>query len=86
LNSSVKELSLDQILTISILRNMPTKTSNKISADNNACLLFLKNKGGRARLSELTFGRDVIQALITKDIAKVKNTGTGYYLELEKQS
>ncbi|BBD63120.1 hypothetical protein NIES2109_59700 (plasmid) [Nostoc sp. HK-01] len=66
---------------------MTTKTSTFKSADNsNACLLFLKNRGGRARLSELTFSQTVIQDLITRDIAKVKNTGTGYYLELEKQS
>ncbi|MFN6564233.1 MAG: hypothetical protein RMY28_031190 [Nostoc sp. ChiSLP01] len=65
---------------------MTTKTSSKKSAPNsNACLLFLKNKGGRARLSELTFSQNVIQDLITLDIAKVKNTGAGYYLELENQ-
>jgi uncharacterized protein YcgL (UPF0745 family) len=64
---------------------MKTKTSTLQSADNkNACLLFLRNRGGRAKLSELTFSRDVIQSLITKDIAKVKNTGNGFYLELEK--
>ncbi|RCJ40073.1 hypothetical protein A6770_38415 [Nostoc minutum NIES-26] len=72
---------------MSNIKNMPTKISTLQSADNsNACLLFLKNRGGRAKLSELTFSRDVIQSLITKDIAKVKNTGTGFYLELEKQS
>jgi hypothetical protein len=65
---------------------MKTKTSSKKSADNNACLLFLKNKGGRAKLSELTFSQTMIQDLITKNIAKVTNTGAGYYLELEKQS
>ncbi|RCJ18478.1 hypothetical protein A6770_41340 [Nostoc minutum NIES-26] len=66
---------------------MKTKKSNRISADNsNACLLFLKNRGGRAKLSELTFSRDIIQSLITKNIAKVTNTGIGYYLELEKKS
>jgi len=65
---------------------MKTKTSTKKSADNsNACLLFLKNKGGKARLSELTFSQTVIQDLITKEIAKVKNTGAGYYLELENK-
>ncbi|MBD2492165.1 hypothetical protein [Aulosira sp. FACHB-615] len=66
---------------------MKTKTSTLKSADNsNACLLFLKNRGGKARLSELlSFSQTVIQDLITKDIAKVKNTGAGYYLELEKQ-
>ncbi|MCC5640996.1 hypothetical protein LC593_35245 [Nostoc sp. CHAB 5844] len=65
---------------------MPTKTSSKKSADNsNACLLFLKNRGGRAKLSQLNFSRGVIQALITQNIAKVRNTGTGYYLELEKK-
>ncbi|MBD2682394.1 MULTISPECIES: hypothetical protein [Nostoc] len=66
---------------------MPTQTSSKQSAPNsNACVLFLKNKGGRARLSELTFSQNVIQDLITKDIAKVKNTGAGFYLELENKS
>ncbi|MBD2471427.1 hypothetical protein [Nostoc sp. FACHB-145] len=65
---------------------MKTKTSTKKSANNsNACLLFLKNRGGRAKLSELSFSQTVIQDLITKNIAKVKNTGAGYYLELEKQ-
>ncbi|MCC5639827.1 hypothetical protein LC593_29175 [Nostoc sp. CHAB 5844] len=66
---------------------MKTKTSSKKSAlDNNACLLFLKNRGGRAKLSELTFSQTLIQDLITKNIAKVTNTGNGYYLELENKS
>ncbi|MBD2451853.1 hypothetical protein H6G76_32985 [Nostoc sp. FACHB-152] len=66
---------------------MKTKTSSKKSAlDNNACLQFLKNRDGRARLSELNFSQTVIQDLITKDIAKVKKTGNGYYLELEQHS
>ncbi|MBU7586199.1 MAG: hypothetical protein KAF91_25595 [Nostoc sp. TH1S01] len=65
---------------------MKTKTSTLKPADNsNACLLFLRNRGGRARLSELSFSQTVIQDLITKDIAKVKNTGNGFYLELEKE-
>ncbi|MBD2479823.1 hypothetical protein H6G79_33180 [Anabaena sp. FACHB-83] len=55
---------------------MKTKTSTLKSADNsNACLQFLKNRGGRARLSELTFSQTVIQDLITKDIAKVNPFG-----------
>lgn len=66
---------------------MPTKPSRKKSAlDNNACLLFLKNRGGRAKLSELNFSQNVIQHLITLDIAKVRNTGNGFYLELESKS
>jgi len=65
---------------------MKTLSSSKKSAlDKNACLLFLQNRGGRAKLSELNFSQTVIQDLITKNIAKVKNTGAGYYLELEKQ-
>ncbi|MFN6569855.1 hypothetical protein [Dendronalium sp. ChiSLP03b] len=64
---------------------MATLSSTKNPVDNkNACLLFLQNRGGRVKLSELTFSQTVIQDLITKDIAKVKNTGNGYYLELEK--
>ncbi|MBD2496760.1 hypothetical protein [Nostoc sp. FACHB-280] len=60
---------------------MKTKTSTKKSADNsNACLLFLKNRGGKARLSELTFSQTVIQDLITKEIAKVNPFGNSKLL------
>jgi hypothetical protein len=60
--------------------------ANKNSGSFQLCLEFLKNKGGRARLSELTCGRDIIQSLINSKLAKVRNTGAGFYLELEKKS
>ncbi|MBD2683581.1 MULTISPECIES: hypothetical protein [Nostoc] len=50
------------------------------------CLRYLQRCGGRAKLSQLNFSRDVIQKLVDSNLAKVANTGAGFYLELEKKS
>ncbi|MEA5567806.1 hypothetical protein [Anabaena sp. UHCC 0399] len=51
--------------------------------DTHACLRFLKNMGGRVKLSRLTFSHYVIPSLVSQNFAEIINTGTGFYLEVE---
>lgn len=48
------------------------------------CLKYLRFCGGRARLYSLNFSQGVIQALVNQGLAQVKNSGTGFYLELSE--
>ncbi|RCJ32455.1 hypothetical protein A6770_18750 [Nostoc minutum NIES-26] len=64
---------------------MPKKLVQEASS-YYPCLHYLQRCGGRAKLSQLNFIRDVIQKLVDTNLAKVRNTGAGFYLELEKKS
>ncbi|MBD2364871.1 hypothetical protein H6G36_27525 [Anabaena minutissima FACHB-250] len=54
--------------------------------DTHACLRFVKNMGGRVKLSRITFSHYVIQSLVSQNLAKIINTGTGFYLEVEAKN
>ena len=65
---------------------MRKKSQIAISSNANRCLTFLKNRGGKARLSELTVGTSILQELVNKGQIKVLNTGMGYCAQLQEKS
>lgn len=48
------------------------------------CLQFLQRSGGRARLSQISFSKDIVQKLLNQGLVKVRRTDIGYYLELSE--
>lgn len=61
---------------------MRKKSQIAISSNANLCLKFLKNRGGKARLSELTVSRSILQDLVNKGQVRVLNTEMGYFVQL----
>lgn len=63
---------------------MPKKTAYSTPTDqSHQCLQYLGRCGGGARLCTLKFSLGVIQALVNQKVVKIKNTGAGFYVELE---
>ncbi|MBD2255135.1 hypothetical protein [Nostoc parmelioides] len=56
-----------------------------IRQDSTAvCLQFLRLSGGKVRLSQISFSKDIVQKLLNQELVKVKKTEVGYYLELKE--
>ncbi|WP_292794128.1 hypothetical protein [Nostoc sp. NMS7] len=64
---------------------MPTKSAHSIPTDQSShqCLQYLRRCGGSARLCSINFSLSVIQTLVNQKLVKIKNTGAGFFVELE---
>lgn len=63
---------------------MPRKFTYPTTADHSSlCLQYLRRCGGSARLSSIKFSLGVIQTLVNQKLVKIKNTGAGFFVELE---
>lgn len=63
---------------------MPRKSTYPTTADqSHQCLQYLRHCGGSARLCTINFSLGVIQTLVNRKLVKIKNTGAGFYVELE---
>ncbi|MBG1262952.1 hypothetical protein [Nostoc commune] len=63
---------------------MPRKSTYPTSTDQSSlCLQYLRRCGGSARLSSIKFSLGVIQTLVNQKLVKIKNTGAGFFVELE---
>ncbi|MCC5662151.1 hypothetical protein LC608_35640 [Nostoc sp. XA010] len=63
---------------------MPKKSTYPTSADQSSlCLQYLGRCGGSARLCHIKFSLNVIQTLVNQRKVKIKNTGAGFFIELE---
>ena len=64
---------------------MPRKSAHSIPTDHSQqCLQYLGRCGGSARLSSIKFSLGVIQTLVNQKLVKIKNTGAGFYVELDE--
>lgn len=64
---------------------MPRKSTHSTSTDHSClCLQSLRRCGGSARLCSINFSLNVIQMLVNQRKVKIKNTGTGFFIELEE--
>ncbi|MGF1938623.1 MAG: hypothetical protein RM347_030405 [Nostoc sp. ChiQUE02] len=63
---------------------MPRKSTHPVPADHSSlCLQYLRRRGGSARLCHINFSLSVIQMLVNQRKVKIKNTGAGFFIELE---
>jgi hypothetical protein len=63
---------------------MSRKSTHPTPADHSSlCLQYLRRCGGSARLCTIKFSIGVIQTLVNQRKVKIKNTGAGFYVELE---
>ncbi|MEJ6486872.1 hypothetical protein N0Y54_37400 [Nostoc punctiforme UO1] len=63
---------------------MPRKSTYPTSTDQSyQCLQYLRRCGGSARLCSINFSLGVIQTLVNQKLVKIKNTGAGFFVELE---
>ncbi|WP_100902280.1 hypothetical protein [Nostoc flagelliforme] len=63
---------------------MPRKSTHLAPADHSSlCLQYLRRCGGSARLCHINFSLSVIQMLVNQRKVKIKNTGAGFFIELE---
>jgi hypothetical protein len=59
--------------------------TKQIRQDSTAvCLQFLQRSGGKVRLSQISFSKDIVQKLLNQGLVKVQRTEIGYYLELKE--
>lgn len=64
---------------------MPRKSTYPTTTDHSQqCLQYLRRCGGSARLCSIKFSLGVIQTLVNQKLVKIKNTGAGFYVELEE--
>ncbi|MBD2248614.1 hypothetical protein [Nostoc sp. FACHB-888] len=64
---------------------MPKKSTHPAPADHSSlCLQYLRRCGGSARLCSINFSLCVIQALVNRKLVKIKNTGAGFFVELDE--
>ncbi|MCW5319233.1 hypothetical protein GTQ43_38290 [Nostoc sp. KVJ3] len=63
---------------------MPNKSTYPATTDqSHQCLQYLRRCGGSARLCSINFSLGVIQTLVNRKLVKIKNTGAGFFVELE---
>ncbi|WP_100903454.1 hypothetical protein [Nostoc flagelliforme] len=63
---------------------MPKKSTHPTPTDNSSlCIQYLRRCGGSARLCHINFSLSVIQTLVNQKLVKIKNTGAGFFIELE---
>ncbi len=63
---------------------MPKKSTHLAPADHSSlCIQYLRRCGGSARLCHINFSLSVIQMLVNQRKVKIKNTGAGFFIELE---
>ncbi|MHC5939287.1 hypothetical protein [Nostoc sp.] len=62
---------------------MPKKANPVPKDHSQLCLQYLRRCGGSARLSSIKFSLGVIQTLVNQKLVKIKNTGAGFFVELE---
>ncbi|MBW4457650.1 MAG: hypothetical protein KME55_36200 [Nostoc indistinguendum CM1-VF10] len=63
---------------------MPRKSTYPTSTDQSSlCLQYLRRCGGSAGLCQIKFSLGVIQSLVNQRKVKIKNTGAGFFIELE---
>ncbi|MEH1854076.1 MAG: hypothetical protein V7L11_20910 [Nostoc sp.] len=63
---------------------MPRKSTYPAPTDQSyQCLQYLRRCGGSARLCSIKFSLGVIQTLVNQKLVKIKNTGAGFFVELE---
>ncbi|BAY41954.1 hypothetical protein NIES2111_63500 (plasmid) [Nostoc sp. NIES-2111] len=59
--------------------------TKQIRQDSTAVYLqFLRLSGGKVRLSQVSFSKDIVQKLLNQQLVRVKRTEAGYYLELKE--
>lgn len=64
---------------------MPRKSTYLTSTDQSSlCLQYLGHCGGSARLCHINFSLSVIQILVNQKKVKIKNTGAGFFVELDE--
>ncbi|PHM08966.1 hypothetical protein CK516_17475 [Nostoc sp. 'Peltigera malacea cyanobiont' DB3992] len=64
---------------------MPRKSTYPTSTDQSSlCLQYLRHCGGNARLCTIKFSLGVIQTLVNQKLVKIKNTGAGFFVELDE--
>lgn len=63
---------------------MPRKSTHTTPTDQSSlCLQYLRRCGGSARLGSINFSLSLIQTLVNQKLVKIKNTGAGFFVELE---
>jgi hypothetical protein len=63
---------------------MPRKSTHPTPTDQSSlCLKYFGRCGGSTRLGTIKFSLGVIQTLVNKKLEKIKNTGAGFFVELE---
>ncbi|MBD2527060.1 hypothetical protein [Nostoc sp. FACHB-133] len=63
---------------------MPRKSTYHTTTDQSSlCLQYLRCCGGSARLGSINFSLSLIQTLVNQKLVKIKNTGAGFFIELE---
>ncbi|WP_334952809.1 hypothetical protein [Nostoc sp.] len=63
---------------------MPRKSTHPTPTDQSSlCLQYLRRCGGSARLGSINFSLSLIQTLVNQKLVKIKNTGAGFFVELE---
>ncbi|WP_100904333.1 hypothetical protein [Nostoc flagelliforme] len=63
---------------------MSRKSTHSAPTDNSSlCIQYLRRCGGSARLCHINFSLSVIQTLVNQKLVKIKNTGAGFFIELE---
>ncbi|WP_100904459.1 hypothetical protein [Nostoc flagelliforme] len=64
---------------------MSKKSTYPTSTDHSSlCLQYLRRCGGSARLCSINFSLCVIQTLVNRKLVKIKNTGAGFFVELDE--
>ncbi|MHC5771895.1 MAG: hypothetical protein ACYTXI_41520 [Nostoc sp.] len=64
---------------------MPRKSTYPTFTDQSSlCLQYLGRCGGSARLCHINFSLSVIQILVNQKKVKIKNTGAGFFVELDE--
>ncbi|MBG1263278.1 hypothetical protein [Nostoc commune] len=64
---------------------MSRKSTHRTPADHSSlCLQYLRRCGGSARLCHINFSLCVIQTLVNRKLVKIKNTGAGFFVELDE--
>ncbi|WP_100903724.1 hypothetical protein [Nostoc flagelliforme] len=63
---------------------MPRKIAHPTPQNQpHQCIQYLRRCGGSARLCHINFSLSVIQTLVNQKLIKIKNTGAGFFIELE---
>ncbi|MBD2513358.1 hypothetical protein H6G91_40490 [Nostoc muscorum FACHB-395] len=63
---------------------MPRKSTYPSTTDqSHQYLQYLQRCGGSTRLCSINFSLGVIQTLVNQKLVKIKNTGAGFFVELE---
>ena len=64
---------------------MSRKSTHSAPTDNSSlCIQYLRRCGGSARLCHINFSLSVIQMLVNQRKVKIKNTGAGFFIELDE--